>query len=63
MEKYESDTTLFLRQFLREHPEVADKQKKARATWWDRPYDAEQREAFDAAKVPKKPYEYYSNNR
>jgi hypothetical protein len=63
MERYESDTTLFLREFLGKHPEVLDKQKKARATWWDKPYDAQQREDYDAARVAKKPYEYYSNNR
>ncbi|MCW5624837.1 MAG: DUF3460 family protein [Burkholderiales bacterium] len=62
MEKYESDTTLFLREFLRENPEVVDKQRQARATWWDKTYDAEQRRAYEDAKVPKKPYEYYSNN-
>ena len=62
MERYESDTTLFLREFLGQHPEVQDKQKKARATWWDKPYDAQQREDYDAARVAKKPYEYYSNN-
>ncbi|MBI1397344.1 MAG: DUF3460 family protein [Betaproteobacteria bacterium] len=61
METYESDTTLFLREFLQKHPEVIDKQKKARATWWDKPYDAAQREEFDSARVPKKPYEYYSS--
>jgi hypothetical protein len=62
MEKYESDTTLFLRAFLEQHPEVVEKQKRARATWWDKPYDAEQRRAFEEARVPKKPYEYYSSN-
>jgi len=61
MEKYESETTLFLREFLRKHPEVVERQKAARATWWDKPYDAEQRAAFAEARVPKKPYEYYSS--
>lgn len=63
MERYESEVTLFLRDFLRKHPEEVAKQKAARATWWDRPYDAEARAAAAESKVPKKAYEYYSNNR
>jgi hypothetical protein len=62
MEKYESDVTLFLRKFLADNPEVVEKQKRARATWWDKPYDAGQRQDFETARVPKKPYEYYSEN-
>lgn len=62
MERYESETTLFLREFLAKHPEVVDKQKQARATWWDKPFDPEQRRAFEEAKVAKRPYEYYSNH-
>jgi hypothetical protein len=63
MEKYESELTLFLQKFLREHPETIEKQKQARATWWDKPMDLEQRAANDASKVAKRPYEYYSSNR
>jgi hypothetical protein len=57
--QYESDITKFLRDFLRKHPEVVDKQKRARATWWDRPQDFEERKRLEEAEVPKKPYEYY----
>ncbi|MFO1319148.1 MAG: DUF3460 family protein [Burkholderiales bacterium] len=63
MKIYESETTQFLRDLLKRHPEITETQKKARATWWDKPYDAEQRQAFEEARVPKKPYEYYSNGR
>jgi Protein of unknown function (DUF3460) len=56
---YESETTKFLREFLEKHPEVVEKQKKHRATWWDRPQDLRTTEALESAKVPKKPYEYY----
>lgn len=62
MERYESDTTLFIREFLQKHPDVVEKQKKARATWWDRPYDAAQRADNEESRVAKKPYEYYSDN-
>jgi hypothetical protein len=63
MEKYESDTTQFIREFLKKNPAVVETQKRARATWWDKTYDAEQREAFEESKVAKNPYEYYSNNK
>lgn len=56
---YESDTTRFIREFLQKHPEVVEKQREARSTWWDRPQDREQRKKFEAARLPMKPYEYY----
>jgi hypothetical protein len=33
---YESDTTRFMRDFLRKHPEVIKKQQEGRALWWDK---------------------------
>lgn len=57
---YESETTKFLREFLEKHPEVVEKQKKHRATWWDRPQDLRENAALETTRVPKKPYEYYS---
>ena len=59
MKNYESETTQFLRDFLRKHPEEIDKQKAARTTWWDRPQDFKERERLKDAGVPKKSYEYY----
>ncbi|HUF20636.1 MAG TPA: DUF3460 family protein [Burkholderiales bacterium] len=59
MKGYESEITRFMREYLDKHPEVVEKQKKARATWWDRPQDFEERRRQQQAKVPKKPYEYY----
>ncbi len=41
MAQYESDLTKFMRQFLTQHPEVLDSQKKGRAVWWDK--DSDQR--------------------
>ena len=61
MERYESETTLFLRDFLKRHPDVVEKQKLARATWWDKTLDAGEQRDFAASAVPKKPYEYYSS--
>ena len=59
MKNYVSETTLFIREFLKKHPEVVEKQAAARATWWDRPQDFKERKQLDDAKVPKKSYEYY----
>ncbi len=33
---YESDLTKFMREFLKEHPEEVESQKKGRAIWWDK---------------------------
>ena len=33
---YESDITKFMRQYLVEHPEEVESQKKGRAIWWDK---------------------------
>jgi hypothetical protein len=57
--QYESEITKFIREFLRKHPEVAEKQRQARATWWDRPQNLEEQKRLEEAEVPKKPYEYY----
>jgi hypothetical protein len=59
MKGYVSEATNFIRDFLDKHPEVVEKQKKHRATWWDRPQKLADNEALEASKVPKKPYEYY----
>ena len=59
MKNYESDTTQFIRDFLNKHPEVVDKQRQARTTWWDRPQDFKERARLESAEVPKKGYEYY----
>lgn len=56
---YESDTTQFIRELIRKNPEIEEQQRTARAMWWDRKLNREQREEFDSARVPKKPYEYY----
>ena len=59
MKNYESETTQFIREFLKKHPEMIDQQRAARATWWDRPQDFKERERLEDAGVPKKSYEYY----
>jgi hypothetical protein len=36
---YESELTKFMREFLKQHPEEIESQKKGRATWWDKKPD------------------------
>ena len=45
--QYESDTTQFMRDFLKRHPEEVASQKKGRGIWWDK--DARERTAPPAA--------------
>ena len=56
---YISDTTQFLRKFLKRNPKVKKEQIKARAAWWDKPQDIKENEKQNKYKIPKKPYEYY----
>ncbi|OGA42327.1 MAG: hypothetical protein A3G28_02090 [Betaproteobacteria bacterium RIFCSPLOWO2_12_FULL_68_19] len=36
MTLYESDLTKFMKEFLEQHPEEVESQKKGRAIWWDK---------------------------
>jgi hypothetical protein len=36
---YESDLTKFMREFLEQHPEEIESQRKGRAAWWDKTPD------------------------
>ncbi len=33
---YESELTRFMREYLAQHPEEIDSQRKGRAAWWDK---------------------------
>lgn len=52
LSKYESETTKFMRDFLAQHPEEIDSQKKGRRIWWDK--DAKERTAPPEAKTAPK---------
>lgn len=60
MEMYESDFTKFMRDLLKQKPELAEKQKEARAIWWDKKFDLEERKRAEESKVPMRGYVYYS---
>ena len=36
---YESELTKFMREFLKQHPEEIESQRKGRAIWWDKTAD------------------------
>lgn len=61
IKNYESDHTRFMREFLQSNPQLVEKQKRYRATWWDRPQDLRERNTLDEAKVPHEGYAYYHN--
>jgi len=60
MAHYESDITRFLRELKARDPALEQRQRAARATWWDRPRDEEQLAQWRAARVAQQPYVYQS---
>jgi hypothetical protein len=62
MALYESEHTKFMREFLEQHPEQLDEQRRGRALWWDKPQDLQALDRDTAAKVPRKAYYYQTND-
>jgi len=58
MAMYESEHTRFMREWLENHPEQREEQKKGRALWWDKPQDIETQRRYRQAAVPVKAYYY-----
>jgi hypothetical protein len=58
---YESELTKFMREFLDKNPQVTEKQKQARATWWDKPQALDDLKRDEESKVPQEGYVYYNN--
>lgn len=56
---YESEVTGFLRDLKAKNPQIAEQQKKNRATWWDRPQDMETLRERAASTVPQPGYAYF----
>jgi len=61
LKNYQSEATAFIKDFLQKHPEVVEKQKRHRATWWDRPQSLQERAKTDEATVAQQGYVYYNN--
>jgi hypothetical protein len=58
---YESEITLFLKQYKKDHPDTEARQRESRARLWEKHIDPELQEGFRAARVPQKPYVYQPN--
>jgi len=56
---YESEHTKFMRELLNKHPELVEKQKEARAIWWDKKLDKEERKRFKDSSISQKSYVYF----
>ena len=62
MEKYVSEHTAFIRQYLEQHPDQVEEQKRGRALWWDKaPRTLEEQRRESEARVAPKAY-YYDVN-
>jgi Protein of unknown function (DUF3460) len=59
IDKYESDTTKFIRDLLAKKPEIKEDQKKARAMWWDKSLDLKELKRQSEAEVARTSYVYY----
>ena len=59
MDMYESEHTKFMRELFKKNPQFAEQQKEARAIWWDKKLDKEERKRFKESKVPQKAYVYF----
>jgi hypothetical protein len=60
MARYESELTGFLRQLKQQDPELENKQREARALWWDRKSDQEDVERWERAAPARGSYVYYT---
>lgn len=58
-ELYESDHTKFIRELFEKNPRLPQAQKEARAIWWDKKLDLDERKRFKDASVPQKGYVYF----
>jgi hypothetical protein len=56
---YESEHTKFMRELMRNRPDLAEKQREGRAMWWDKtPQTLAEERTMDEGRVPQSPYVY-----
>lgn len=56
---YESELTRFIRELKAKNPQIAELQRKNRATWWDKPQDLDAWRERSEATVPQPGYAYF----
>jgi hypothetical protein len=59
---YESEHTRFIREWLAQHPEEIEEQKKGRALWWDKPQQVDEQQRARESRVPQKAYYYQTDD-
>jgi len=59
---YESDTTKFLRDLLREKPQIVEEQEKGRALWWDKKNSLDELKRVEESRVKQQPYVYQTKD-
>ena len=57
---YESEITQFLRKLQEESPNLPEERIKARAIWWDRPQDLDEKKQRAKENVAQPGYVYYT---
>ncbi len=56
---YESEHTKFIRELLQKQPDLVQKQREARAIWWDKPpRELATERSMDQGRIPQSPYVY-----
>jgi hypothetical protein len=56
---YVSEHTTFMRELMKENPDLLQKQREARAIWWDKtPRELAEERRMDDGRVPQSPYVY-----
>ena len=58
LKMYESDITKFVRDMLKQNPQLQQKRETARLMWWDKPADFEERRRNKESKIPQQGYYY-----
>ena len=55
---YQSDTTQFLNELIKNQPELETERLANRGLLWDVQLNADEQKGYQEARVPKKPYTY-----
>jgi Protein of unknown function (DUF3460) len=59
---YVSEHTEFIRELMKQRPDLPRKQREARAIWWDKtPIELAEERSMDSGRIPQTPYVYDSD--
>lgn len=60
---YKSDVSRFIDELKAKKPSLEAEQRAGRALLWDKSLDRDAQAAYQAARVPQKPYVYFSGGK